>query len=66
MKYDIFFAISQTPVDGAMPTETEMFRHFFSQVQVADELGFGTAWVAETHLSSEVQKRHRRPVVPHW
>jgi len=66
MKYDVFFAISQTPVDGHTPSETEMFRNFFSQVEVADELGFGTAWVAETHLSSEVQKRHKRPVVPHW
>jgi alkanesulfonate monooxygenase SsuD/methylene tetrahydromethanopterin reductase-like flavin-dependent oxidoreductase (luciferase family) len=66
MKYDIFFSISQTPVDGPAPSEAQMFRNFLDQVQVADELGYGTAWIAESHLSSEVQKAHDAPVVPHW
>ncbi len=66
MKYDIFFSISQTPVGGQLPSEAEMFRNFFDQVEAADTLGFGTAWIAESHLSSEVQKRHARPVIPHW
>lgn len=66
MKYDIFFSVSQTPVDGRTPSEAEMFRHFFDQVRCADELGFDTAWVAEAHLSTEVQKSHEKPVVPHW
>jgi alkanesulfonate monooxygenase SsuD/methylene tetrahydromethanopterin reductase-like flavin-dependent oxidoreductase (luciferase family) len=29
-------------------------------------LGFGTAWIAESHLSSEVQKQNKQPVIPHW
>lgn len=66
MNYDVFFSISQTPVDGHTPTEREMFRAFFDQVRLADALGYGTAWVAEAHLSTQVQKRHARPVVPHW
>ncbi|MEO1174017.1 MAG: LLM class flavin-dependent oxidoreductase, partial [Myxococcota bacterium] len=66
MNYDIFFSISQTPVDGVTPSEREMFASFFDQVRAADELGFGTAWVAEAHLSTESQKKHARPVVPHW
>lgn len=66
MKYDIFFSISQTPVDGHMPTEDVMFRNFFEQVEAADQLGYGTAWVAESHLSSEVQKQNANPVIPHW
>ena len=66
MRYDVFFSISQTPVDGHTPSEAEMFGNFFSQLQAADELGFGTGWVAESHLSSEVQKGNRRPVIPHW
>ena len=36
MHFDIFFSISQTPVDGYMPTEAEMFRNFFEQVEAAD------------------------------
>ena len=66
MRYDIFFSISQTPVDGVMPTEAEMFRNFFAQVEAADKLGYETAWIAESHLSSEVQKTHEHPVIPHW
>ena len=66
MLYDIFFSISQTPVRGHVPTERAMFENFFAQVEAADELGFGTAWIAEAHLSSEVQKSHRKPVIPHW
>jgi len=31
-----------------------------------DSLGFGTAWVAQAHLSTEVQKSNKQPVVPHW
>ena len=66
MQFDIFFSISQTPVDGVTPPEATMFSNFFEQVEHADRLGFGTAWVAESHLSTEVQKRHANAVVPHW
>lgn len=66
MDYDVFFSICQTPVGGHMPDEAGMFRNFFDQVRAADELGFGTAWIAESHFSTEVQKRHEKPVVPHF
>ncbi len=66
MDFDVFFSISQTPVDGVTPSERQMFQNFFQQVEAADRLGFGVAWIAESHLSSEVQKRNRQPVVPHW
>jgi alkanesulfonate monooxygenase SsuD/methylene tetrahydromethanopterin reductase-like flavin-dependent oxidoreductase (luciferase family) len=66
MKFDVFFSISQTPVDGLTPSEAVMFGNFFAQVVLADELGYGTAWVAEAHLSTEVQKRHSDAVVRHW
>jgi len=66
MRFDVFFSISQTPVDGFQPPEREMFQNFFAQVEAADELGYGVAWIAESHLSSEVQKRNKQPVIPHW
>jgi len=66
MRFDIFFSISQTPAGGVLPTEREMFENFFEQVEAADELGFETAWIAEAHLSSEIQRRNRKPVIPHW
>lgn len=66
MQLDVFFSISQTPVAGYTPDEATMLRNFFEQVRAADALGYGTAWVAEAHLSTEVQQRHPRAVVPHW
>ncbi|MCB9781171.1 MAG: LLM class flavin-dependent oxidoreductase [Alphaproteobacteria bacterium] len=43
-----------------------MWRNFFQQVEAADALGYDCAWVAMSHQSTEVQKRHAHPVVPHW
>ena len=67
MEFDIFFSISQTPdSSGYKPSEREMFSNFLDQAGKADELGFGVGWVAQAHLSTEVQKGNANPVVPHY
>ena len=67
MEFDIFFSISQTPdTSGFIPTESEMFSSFLDQAVHADKLGFGVGWVAQAHLSTEIQKRNMNPVVPHY
>lgn len=66
MKFDVFFSICQTEVDGIIPSERTMWENFFSQVSLADSLGIGTAWVAETHLSCQVQKQNPGAVIPHF
>ena len=67
LRFDVFFSISQTPdTSGYTPSEGEMFSNFFDQVELADELGFGVGWVAQAHLSTEIQKRNSKPVVPHY
>jgi alkanesulfonate monooxygenase SsuD/methylene tetrahydromethanopterin reductase-like flavin-dependent oxidoreductase (luciferase family) len=66
VQFDIFFSICQTDVDGYMPNERVMFENFFDQLRLADDLGFGTAWVAETHLSCEIQKLGSQAVIPHF
>src|SRR5688572_26210982 len=66
MELDIFFSICQTDVHGYTPSERVMFENFFEQVVLADELGFGTAWVAESHLSTEIQKTNPGAVIPHF
>ena len=67
MEFDIFFSISQTPdTSGFIPTESEMFSSFLDQAVHADKLGFGVGWVAQAHLSTEIQKRNLNPVVPHY
>ena len=52
MDFDIFLSIAQTPVEGHTPDEDQMFTNFFNQLKSADELGFGTAWGAQAHLST--------------
>jgi alkanesulfonate monooxygenase SsuD/methylene tetrahydromethanopterin reductase-like flavin-dependent oxidoreductase (luciferase family) len=66
MELDIFFSICQTEVHGYMPSERVMFENFFEQIELADRLGFGTAWVAESHLSTETQKTNPGAVIPHF
>ena len=67
MEHDIFFSISQTPDEhGHIPSEQTMFTNYFQQLTHADKLGFGVAWIAQAHLSTESQKKNSKPVVPHW
>ncbi len=66
MNFDVFFSICQTEVDAVIPSEKEMFENFFDQLQLADRLGFETAWVAESHLSCEVQKLNPGAVIPQF
>ncbi|BAZ11802.1 hypothetical protein NIES4071_36280 [Calothrix sp. NIES-4071] len=66
MKFDIFFSICQAEVNGYLPDERTMFYNFFDQVRHADELGYEIAWVAESHLSCEVQKYNPNPVIPNF
>ena len=67
LRFDIFFSIAQTPdTTGQTPSEGEMFASFFDQVELADKLGFGVGWVAQAHLSTEIQKGNSKPVVPHF
>ena len=67
MEFDIFFSISQTPDhNGFTPSESEMFGNYYAQLDAADRLGFGVAWIAQAHLSTETQQMNSKPVVPHW
>lgn len=66
MKYDVFLSICQTEVDGFTPSESEMYNNFFDQVVWADQLGFETAWIAETHLSCQTQKLTTNAVIPEF
>ena len=67
MDFDVFFSICHTPdASGISPNEGQMFENFFTQLKLADTLGYKIAWVAQAHLSTEVQKLNSKPVVPHW
>jgi alkanesulfonate monooxygenase SsuD/methylene tetrahydromethanopterin reductase-like flavin-dependent oxidoreductase (luciferase family) len=66
VKFDIFHSIGR--IDGLAPgrTDQDVYREFFAQVDAAERLGYGTMWVAESHFSSEVQKRGSDPVIPNY
>lgn len=66
MQYDIFFSICQMKIDGFCPNEASMLKNFFDQVCLADELGYQTAWVAESHLSCQEQKHLPQHVIPEF
>ena len=54
MRFDVFFSLSQTPVDGASPSEAQMFHNFFDQVEAADALGYDTNALGVGHQSAKV------------
>jgi alkanesulfonate monooxygenase SsuD/methylene tetrahydromethanopterin reductase-like flavin-dependent oxidoreductase (luciferase family) len=64
MLFDLFHSLAR--VDTLLPrvTDRQVFLDFFAQARAAEDLGFGTVWVAESHFSSEVQKLHAEPVIP--
>ena len=65
--FDVFYGFSQIAVDGVVPSEKVMWENLISQVVLADELGFGTAWIGGAHLSlAEHQRSHPRPSLPHF
>ncbi len=66
MKFDVFHSIGRIDSLPVKLSDRDVFISFFEQLRLADELGFGTIWVAESHFSSEVQKRHKQPVIPNY
>ncbi|MBT1188114.1 LLM class flavin-dependent oxidoreductase [Streptomyces sp. CJ_13] len=66
MRFDIFCSLTQAQPGGILPPHAVVLRNFLEQARVADGLGFDAVWVAGSHFSSELQRSHRRPVIPHW
>src|SRR5690606_8099303 len=66
MKFDVFHSLGR--IDSIEPyrSDADSYRDFFKQAVLAEELGFGTLWVAESHFSSQVQKPHAKPVIPNY
>src|SRR5689334_9581701 len=66
MRFDIFHSIGRTDSLAPKLTDREVFLHFFEQTILAESLGYQTVWVAESHFSSEIQKKNSDPVIPHY
>ncbi|MCY1143645.1 LLM class flavin-dependent oxidoreductase [Actinoplanes sp. Pm04-4] len=67
MRFDVFCSLAQTPRPGVgLPPHAELLNEFLDQAALADDLGYGCLWVAESHFSTRVQQGHASPAVPHW
>ncbi len=61
MEFDVFFSISQTPVDGVMPDERTMFRSFFEQDEAtASRPGEAQHRADETRRAGAVKPSERQ------
>jgi len=66
MKFDVFHSLGRIDSIANPLNDRDSFKNFFSQAIAAEELGFETLWVAESHFSSEVQKQNPNAVIPNY
>lgn len=66
MQFDLFHSIGRIDTLKPIPPDRDIFRAFFEQCSLGEQLGYKTMWVAESHFSSEVQKLHPKPVIPNY
>lgn len=66
MQFDLFHSIGRIDTLKPIPADRDIFRSFLDQSVLAEQLGYDTMWVAESHFSSEVQKAHHNPVIPNY
>lgn len=66
MIFDIFHSAGRIDSLREPLNDRQVFTNLFAQARLADDLGFGTLWLAESHFSSEVQKKHSSPVIPNY
>jgi len=66
MIFDLFHSLSDPLVGGHLLGYRRCLEQFLDQVRLAEALGVGTVWVAESHFSSEVQKGTSCAAIPHY
>jgi alkanesulfonate monooxygenase SsuD/methylene tetrahydromethanopterin reductase-like flavin-dependent oxidoreductase (luciferase family) len=66
MIFDLFHSVGDPVVRGQRLGSARCLRQFLAQVQLAEELGMRAVWCAESHFSSETQKRGRQPSIVHY
>lgn len=66
MKFDVFHSIGRIDSLPVRSTDRQVYERFFAEADAAEAHGYGTLWVAESHFSSEVQKRLPHAVIPNY
>lgn len=66
MHFDVFHSVGQVDSLSIKRSQREIVFSSLKQAQFAEDLGFNTFWVAESHFSSEVQKSLPDAVIPNY
>lgn len=66
MQFDLFHSVGRVDTHDFQRSDLSVFKDFIDQARLAEALRFRTVWVAESHFSSEVQKRNRGAVIPNY
>ena len=66
MIFDLFHSLSDPIVMGRRQGPVRCLTNFLAQARLAEELGVDTVWCAESHFSSEVQKKTSLATIPHF
>jgi len=64
MIFDLFHSVSDPRIQGQCLGAERVFNQFVEQAKLAEELGADTVWAAESHFSSETQKKNRFATIP--
>lgn len=66
MIFDLFHSVSDPVVMGRRQEPVRCLTNFLAQARLAEDLGVDTVWCAESHFSSEVQKKTSLATIPHF
>lgn len=66
MIFDLFHSLSDPLIAHKAMGPKRVFQQFLEQVQLAESMGMDTVWLAESHFSSETQKRGSAATIPHF
>jgi alkanesulfonate monooxygenase SsuD/methylene tetrahydromethanopterin reductase-like flavin-dependent oxidoreductase (luciferase family) len=66
MIFDLFHSVSDPVVGGISLGPRRVCEQFLRQAKLAEAMGFDTLWLAESHFSSEVQKKTKVATIPQF
>jgi alkanesulfonate monooxygenase SsuD/methylene tetrahydromethanopterin reductase-like flavin-dependent oxidoreductase (luciferase family) len=66
MIFDLFHSLSDPKINQMSLGPDKVFSAFIDQAKLAEELGADTVWAAESHFSSETQKKTSFGTIPYF
>lgn len=66
MIFDLFHSIADCEINGKSLGANRTIQNFVDQAKLAESLGMDTVWLAESHFSSETQKKTSIATIPNF